>query len=116
MAISAFTPTLLLPTAFVASGSPASLFSIIGTPNGAVLRKVVFANTTGSPLGLVVYYLKVGDSVATRNEIIPNVTILANSTYVANEFNSMVMNLGDSLWALATAGSSITATVSGFVY
>lgn len=107
-------PAVLMPTAFVLN--PAGVLFVVGSGNGAVVKKGSFANTTTVPITLSLFRVASGGSVAAANTLTPAVTLLPNDVYVPSELINLVLNLGDALWGQASTTGVITGTLSGFTY
>jgi hypothetical protein len=89
--------------------SPSNIFVASGN---TVISTMYFCNQSGSAVNLNVYALASGNVVAAANVIIYNqVQIAGQDTFVV-DWEKLALGPGDILMANASAGSSITATVS----
>jgi hypothetical protein len=89
---------------------------ITGPANSQVIvKRAVFNNTTAGAVTFTVYRVPSGGSVGTGNQIISARSISAGGTDLAPELANMVLNAGDTVQALASAGTSINMFASGFV-
>ena len=89
---------------------------VTGAPNvKTLLKRTVFTNTTGGAVTITVYRVPNAGSPITGNIIIEARSIGANGTDLAPELSNMVLNAGDTIQALASAGTSINVFSSGFV-
>lgn len=103
-------PAVLQP-GLVLTASPVAM--VTGAANSqTIIKRAVFANTTGGAVTLTVTRLPLGGSPLA---IIPARSIAANSTDLAPELANMVLNAGDEILAQAGAATSINAFASGYV-
>lgn len=72
---------------------------------------VVFCNYSATGVNLDVYAIPSGKSVSTATQIIKTLNIPAGETFTFDT-EKFVLATGDRLYALASANSAITATVS----
>lgn len=70
-----------------------------------------FCNYSGSTVTLSIHAVENGGSVADGSLIAKDITITAADTYVLSTDRLILAN-GDKISAIASAGSSVTATVS----
>lgn len=92
-------PGIILTTGFVpVATAPAA--------TQYVVRSAVFTNVTGTAATIRVNVRSL--------DIIDTQTVPANSTYVSPELAGMVLNPGDAIGALASAGSTINCFISGY--
>lgn len=75
-----------------------------------VYKCIDIANTTGAAITVTVYLVPTGNTAGTANEILPGVSIPANTTL--HWTGTQVSNAGDFL-ATATSATGCTMTVSG---
>lgn len=80
----------------------------------AVVKRAVFTNVTGGSVTITVYVVRSGGTAGATNEIIATMPLTTLQAYVSPELASMTLNPGDSIQALASAGASINAVMSGF--
>ena len=108
-----FTPSVLTPTTQL-TGAAQALYT--AGPGQTIVRKANFANTTTSPVTVVVYRVPNGGAPATANILVPAYTVPAGSSWIVNELNGLTLGAGDAVWALASTGLAINATMSGAIY
>lgn len=80
----------------------------------AVVKKATFTNTSAGAVTFTVYRVASGGSPGDANTIIKAKSLAANESYTCPELSNQVIGPGDSIQALASAGTSITAVISGF--
>ena len=59
--------------------SPGTLLYTVPVDSQVIVKDIIISNTTALPLTCLLYFVSVGDSPATANTVIPNVSIAANS-------------------------------------
>lgn len=108
------TITPLLLTASTQLGTSAASIFTSAVTTQVVVRRAVFTNVDTSARTFTVYRVPSGGAAATANVVISAMRLAPGESYVAVELANMVLNLGDALYALASAATAINATVSGF--
>jgi hypothetical protein len=96
---------------------PATATLLYTSPGGALhtlVKNGTFSNVTGTAASLTVYRVASGGTAGTTNELIPGISIAANSTYVSGELRDMILEPGDTIWALGSAANAINASLSGY--
>lgn len=78
-----------------------------------VVRHATFANTTASAVTLTAYVVPSGGSVGDATTVISQQSIAGHASYVSPELSGVVLNTGDTIQCLASAGTSISLTASG---
>lgn len=106
-------PAVLCPETQITNAAVA--YIIGGINSQTIIKRAVFNNVTAGAITITVNRVTSGGSVATTNEIISARSIAAGSTDLAPELANMVLNAGDSVFAKASANTSINFTASGFV-
>lgn len=89
---------------------------VTGSLNGqTIIKRGVFTNVTAGAITITVYRVTNGGTAGATNILIDARSIAALGTDLAPELANMVLNAGDTVQCLASAGSSINFTASGFV-
>lgn len=93
-----------------------SAAAVVTTPaaNTYVVTRAVFTNTGSTARTITVHIVRSGASATASNMVISAYTVQPGEAYVAPELSGVVLNGGDTIQALASAGSVITALGSGF--
>jgi len=81
----------------------------------AVVRHAVFTNHTAGAVTLTVYIVPSGGSAAAANKVLDAYSIAAHTAYVSPEVAGVVLNQGDGIHTLASAGTSIGQSISGIL-
>jgi hypothetical protein len=105
---------LFQPTV-VATGTPSTLYTVPTSPSTTIARgmRVRFANTTAGSITVRAYAVPGSGTGNDGNTILPTRSIDANS-YI--DVQIPVLATGDTLQAIASAATSITATcLDGFL-
>lgn len=92
----------------VLTTSSASIHTSTGT---TAVVTVYFCNTSGSTRTFSLYAVPAAGSVSDGTQILKNVSVSASDTYIMNSERLVLAN-GESLHAVASANTSITATVN----
>lgn len=104
------TPAVLQPGAVLTTSAVAY---VTGTANSqTIIKRAVFSNITAGAVTITVSRTPSGGSPLI---IIDVQSIAGNATYLAPELANMVLNAGDTITALASAGAAINVFASGFV-
>lgn len=82
------------------------------TKSQTIVKRAVFTNVTNAAVTFSVTLLPFGGSGLV---IIPQRTIALFGTDLAPELSNLVLNGGDEIVALASAGAAVNAFASGFV-
>ena len=111
------TPVRMASAAYI----PTSLTTLYTCPsstvNGAVVRKAVFNNVSGTSASFTLYVVPTGGTAGASNQVISSVTVQNGSEpYIAAELGNLVLNPGDTIQALASTASAIVAMISGFTF
>jgi hypothetical protein len=86
---------------------------ITGAANSkTIIKRAVFTNATA---GAVTFAVSITPSGGAGLEIIYNRSLAANASDLAPELSNWVLNGGDTVQAVASAGASIHMFASGFV-
>ena len=78
------------------------------------IKNAVFSNVTAGAITITVNRVPSAGSPTASNQIISAQSIAANSTYLAPELANLVLAPGESIYAKASALTSINAFLSGF--
>lgn len=76
-----------------------------------IVKQLIIANPTGTAATASVSIVPSAGSASTSNNVIGGLTVSANSTLVFDL--SQVLATGDSIWALASAGTTLNIVISG---
>lgn len=92
-----------------------SAASIRTTPVNSqdIIKRAVFTNVTGGAVTVTIYRVAAAGTAGTTNIVVDAFSVTANGTYVPAELANMVLNAGESIQCLASAATSINATISG---
>lgn len=77
----------------------------------AVVKEIIVANPTTSAATVTISIVPSGNSASASNNIVGGVSVAGNSTFVLDL--SQVLATGDAISALASAGTTLNAVVSG---
>jgi hypothetical protein len=105
----------LFPPTVVATGTANTLYTVPSDPSTTIARgvRVRFSNTTAGAITVRVWAVPDAGSTADSNTALPTTSIAANG-YL--DIQISVLAAGDTLRALASAATSITATcLDGFL-
>lgn len=91
----------------------ASASYYLATNVKAIIDKMTICNTTAGAVTATVDLIDSGGSAGVTERIISARSIAAGETYTCPEAVGHVLNSGDSIAALASAGSALTFRVSG---
>jgi len=107
--VATYTPKRLgtMPVQLSTSGSSALYTCPAST--SAIIKSIIAANTSASA---VTFNFSIVSAVAASSALVSGVTIAANSVLTMDNL-SVVLQAGESFFASASAGTSITLTVSG---
>ncbi len=85
------------------------------TPAGTrtIIDKFTGTNTTGAPVTLTVKLIPSGGGASAANTIVSAKSLAAGECYTFPELVGHVLNPGDVISTLASAGASITCRASG---
>lgn len=78
-----------------------------------IVRHGVFTNTTAAPVTLSVYVVESGGSATDARKILDVYSIGAHTAYTSPEVSGVVLNAGDAIHTIASAGTSISQNISG---
>ena len=92
--------------------SATALYTVTSPASSGITKQILVSNYSTSSANVTLYLVPSGGTAGNSNAIVPAVSISANSTITLDL--TQVLNLGDSLWALASAGSSLNVLVSGY--
>jgi len=107
------TPAVLQAGAILTTSAVAYVTGLANVQT--ILKRTVFTNTTAGAITFTVYRVPSAGTPVTGNIIIDVRSIAGNSTDLAPELSNMVLNAGDTIQALASAGTSINVFSSGFL-
>ena len=88
-----------------------SVTTIYTSSGDSATTCIFFCNTNGTAETIDVYAVPSGGTAGVLNQIIDTLTINSGDTYIMN-IEKLVLANGDSIQAVATTGSVVTATVS----
>ena len=88
-----------------------SATTVYTSTNTTAITCMFFMNDNASSRTLDVHVVKNGESLATANKIVKTITIDPADTYVIN-IEKLVLENGDTIQCVASAATSIYATVS----
>jgi hypothetical protein len=94
-------------------GASAAALYTVPASGLAVIRRAPFNNTSSGPMTLTVWVVRSGGSTGNGTQIFSR-TVSAGLTDLAPELAGMTLGPGDSVWAQASSGATITSTASGF--
>lgn len=98
----------------VLTGSAARLGSVVPANGLQIIKRAVFTNTDNVVVAITVYVVRSGSSAITGDIIIDAYPLSAGQAYVSPELSGMVLNPGDSIWALASIAAQVNTVASGF--
>jgi hypothetical protein len=75
------------------------------------LTCMIFCNITGSDVSITIHAVPQGSLISGANKIVETLLVPATETFTL-ETEKIILSTGDKIHALATANSSIIATVS----
>lgn len=78
-----------------------------------IIRHATFTNTTGGAITVTAYVVPSGGAVGDPTTIMKAISIAGGATYTSAELSGIVLNVGDTLQAFASAATSISLNVSG---
>lgn len=78
-----------------------------------IIRRGVFTNVTGGAITVTIYRVPAAGSAGATNVLVSAYSIAANADYEPPALASLVLNAGESIQCLASANTSINATLSG---
>lgn len=105
------TAKCLVESAFAAS-SAATVYTVPGSTK-AIIDKFTATNTDGSTRTVTIYLVPSGGSAGTSNQIIQARSISAGATSDITELQNQILNTGDFISVLASAGSLVVIRASG---
>ena len=88
-----------------------SATTVYTSTNTTAITCMFFMNDNASARTLDVHVVKNGESLGTANKIVKTITIDPADTYVIN-IEKLVLENGDTIQCVASAASSVYATVS----
>lgn len=88
-----------------------SATTVYTSTNTTAITCMFFMNDNASARTLDVHVVKNGESLATANKIVKTITIDPADTYVIN-IEKLVLENGDTIQCVASAATSVYATVS----
>ena len=92
--------------------SATALYTVTAPASSGITKQILVSNYSAGSANITLYLVPSGGTAGNSNVIVPAVAISANSTITLDL--TQVLNLGDSLWALASAGTAINVVVSGY--
>lgn len=78
-----------------------------------IVRHAVFANTTAGAITITAHMVPSGGTLSGATQVIPGVSVAANTAYTSPEFSGLVMNSGDTIQAFASSAGAISVNISG---
>jgi len=114
----AIAPVSVFGPSVITNGSQGQLYV---SPNGVktTITRMVFNNTSASPINLQVWLVRMGQSITTSELVIGaaagglSMAAGASAPYIADAFAGMVLNPGDAIWAEAS-GAGLNGVASGW--
>lgn len=96
---------------------PAALTSLYTCPaaRAVLIKHAAFCNTTGGAVTVTVEVVPNGGSSGNPAMLMDAVSVAAGATYVSPELDGVVLQTGDSIYAMASAGASISANIYGIL-
>lgn len=88
--------------------SPANVYVSSGT---SAISAMYFCNFSANTVTFSAYAISSGNVASVANQIYYNIQLASGDTYIA-DWEKLALNSGDMIQANASAGSSITATIS----
>ena len=79
--------------------------------NKAILKSIFTANTFNGPISFSLYLVPVGQTPGLNNRIFGDVLISENTTKTTE--TTLVVNAGESIWAVANVTGGLSMMVSG---
>lgn len=92
--------------------SAATVYTVTAPKTKGVIKQILVANTSVSTATVTLHLVPALGTVSAATKIIPEVSIAANSIITFDI--TQVMNVGETLQALASTGSAINAIISGY--
>jgi len=89
----------------------ATATTVYTSTNTTAITCMFFMNDNAASRTLDVHVVKNGESLAATNKIVKTITVDPADTYVIN-IEKLVLDNGDTIQCIASAGSSIQATIS----
>jgi len=89
----------------------ATATTVYTSTNTTAITCMFFMNDNAASRTLDVHVVKNGESLAATNKIVKTITVDPADTYVIN-IEKLVLDNGDTIQCVASAGSSIQATIS----
>lgn len=96
-----------------AQNVPAVVTTLYTATAATRIDKATISNPTSVDHTVSVYIVQSGASANNANVLVPNVTVTAFTGYEAAELQNHVLNIGDSLQAIADVDASLSISVSG---
>ena len=109
-----YTPLRLAgPAQLTTSATAVYTVGTTGSPSAtaAVVKQIVFNNTTSSSVNVSAHLLPVSASAGAANQIITNLTVAPNSQIIWSADLALVT--GEKLSLLAATGTAVTYVVNG---
>ena len=106
-----YTPKRLVDPFQVTTSSSSAVYTVSVSGSTTVIKEVLVTNPTATPATISVFMVPSGGSAGNSTAVIPGITVAGNS--ILRVPMSAVMNYNDAIRASASAGSTLTLTVSG---
>lgn len=94
------------------STSVASIYTVTAPKTKGVIKQILVSNTSASTATVTVHIVGTAGSPIAANKILPEISISANSTITFDI--TQVLNVGDSIQALASAATAVNLIISGY--
>lgn len=94
------------------TASAATLYTVTAPRTKAVVKQILVSNTSASSATVTIHIVPALGTASSATKIIPEVSVAANSVITFDV--TQVLNVGETLQALASTGSAINAIISGY--
>lgn len=88
--------------------SATSLYVCPANAQSARLNKITFTNTSGTNRTVTLYVKRGSETLSDKHLIVSAQNVVAGLSLVPTEVNGLILNAGDSLYALASAATAIS--------
>lgn len=92
--------------------SAATVYTVTAPKTKGVIKQILVSNTSASTATVTLHIVPALGAASAANKIIPEVSLAANSVITFDV--TQVMEVGETLRALASAATSVNLIVSGY--
>jgi hypothetical protein len=92
--------------------SVATIYTVTAPKTKGVIKQILVANTSTSTASVTLHIVGVAGTATAANKIVSEVSVAANSTVTLDI--TQVLNVGETIQALASAATSINLMISGY--